>query len=152
MATPWLVVSTCPLESTRTRSSVPIVALSPSRAAAPVLSEGLRSESVLAPGSRDGGVTVTPAGVACALSWPYSSGLLLLAGMPLASAWVSMAFCAGASPLPAFAGAGLAGPLSVLRAAARAASISAALAAEEAGDFLAMGLSLEVGRKVGNTR
>jgi len=100
------------------------VALRPSGAAVPVLSEALLSDSVLAPGNRDGGATVTPTGVAAALASPYSSVLFSLAGMPAANAWVSIAFWAGASPAPAAGGAGCEGALSVLRAAARAATSS----------------------------
>ena len=48
--TPWFVVSAWPVESTRTRSSEPIVLLSPTTGPPlPTLSDGWRSVTVLAP-------------------------------------------------------------------------------------------------------
>ena len=76
IATPWLVVSTCPLESTRTRSSVSMVALTPSSATVPVLPEKFCSDSVLPVGSLEGGLTLAPTGGVGAFASPYSSGLV----------------------------------------------------------------------------
>ncbi len=93
-----------------------MVALTPSRACVPTFSSDCVSESVLAVGSLEGGVTEAPGGGFTPLAKPCSAALVALKAMAAVMAWVSAAFCSAASlSLP---GAGLEGALSVFRAAA----------------------------------
>src|SRR6188508_801 len=99
--TPWLVVRTRPVESTRTRSS------------APVLSEPLSSLTVLAPTMGSAGLTDAPSGGASAASGSYSAALFGLKANAEATSCVPAAFSARMSPAPEASG--LAGPLTVVR-------------------------------------
>ena len=123
MATPWLVVSTWPPPSARTRSSEPIVAFTPGRGVlSPVLSEGFDSLSVLAVTAGEAGSACRPSGGCTALSRPSSSGLLAFHGICATNACVSAACSACASPAPLREG--TAGRPLVLREAALAATAS----------------------------
>jgi hypothetical protein len=120
-----LVVSACPAESTRTRSSESIVEFTPSGATLPVLSERLSSDSVLPVGSRDAGFAVAPCGGLTPFAKPCSAGLFGLAGIAATRSCVCAIFLLLTSNIAAVTSLG---PLSVLRAADLAAARLAGLA------------------------
>src|SRR6188768_4580645 len=112
--TPWLVVSTRPVESTRTRSSGPTVGFWPMCGPPlPTLSEPLTSLTVLAPTIGSAGLTDAPLGGASAASGSYSAALFGLKANADATSWVPAAFSAAISPDPDVSGS--AGPLTVAR-------------------------------------
>ncbi|MCY1369655.1 hypothetical protein D9M69_567070 [compost metagenome] len=98
MGTPWLVVSICPEESTRTRSSDSMVQFTPSVATPPVFSEWFSSESVLPDGSRDCGSTVAPGSGDKPFWKPCSPALVGLKGMDSARCPVCTALAALLAP------------------------------------------------------
>src|SRR5688572_17343365 len=114
MATPWLVVSVRPVESTRTRSRGPAVGFCPMFGAPlPTLSDPLSSVTVLAPTIGSAGLTEAPSGGASAASGSYSAALFGLNGNADATSCVPAAFSAMRSPAPDASGS--AGPLTVVR-------------------------------------
>src|SRR5688572_28383056 len=114
MATPWLVVSVRPVESTRTRSRGPAVGFCPMFGAPlPTLSDPLSSVTVLAPTIGSAGLTDAPSGGASAASGSYSAALFGLKGKADARSCVPAAFSARMSPAPDAPGS--AGPLTVAR-------------------------------------
>src|SRR5512132_57713 len=102
IGTPWLVVRAWPPESTRTRSSGPLVGLIPAGGSpSPVFAEAVVSVSVLAVIAGSSGSTAAPAcGELAAL--PYSSGLFGLNGISAARACVPSIFAARASDAAAW--------------------------------------------------
>ena len=111
MGTPWLVVSSRPLASTRTRSSGPWFGLRPSGGpASPVFFEAFPSVTVLPVATGSASVVLPGAGWRDAS--PYSSALFSLYGIPFARAWVPASFRSSTSldARPARAG-----PLVVVR-------------------------------------
>src|SRR6187401_2632923 len=114
MGTPWFVVNTRPVESTRTRSSGPTVGLWPMFGPPlPTLSDPLTSLTVLAPTIGSSGLTEAPSGGASAASGSYSAALFGLKGNAEARSCVPTAFSAAMSPAPDASGA--VGPLTVVR-------------------------------------
>src|SRR5687767_367196 len=115
MGTPWLVVSACPDESTRTRPREPIVLLLPMTGPPlPALSEPFCSVTVLAPTIGSSGSKDWPASGATAASGSNSRGLFALKGIFEARSCVPAAFAARSSDDSGRA-AGSAGPLTVAR-------------------------------------
>ena len=103
-----------PLASTRTRIQRTDGRIgSPGAARVPSLSDALTSLSVLRADASLGGSTSAPSCGACALSWPYSSGLFALNGIASDVELTSAARSAMRSPVPF--GTPRALPLSVLR-------------------------------------
>src|SRR5262245_5135160 len=96
IVTPWLVVSARSLESTRTRSSDPLVALLPSAAPVPAFGEAFPSVSVLAVTSGRSGFACC---VTCGRASPYSPAFDALYGNAAASASVPASLAAAGSPL-----------------------------------------------------
>src|SRR5690606_37414593 len=133
-----LVVSTWPVESTRTRSRGLMVLLTPSGATVPVFAEALVSDAVLAPGRREGALTVVPGAGANPFVNPCSPGLVGLYGIDAAKSLVSPALADSTSTGAASAE----GPLSVLRA-------GAAVLDAEAGALLSLVMGFPWGVDVG---
>src|SRR5687768_5265473 len=99
IGTPWLVVSTRPPESTRTRSSGPTVGLKLTCGLPrPTFSDAFTSVSVLPPTIGCGGSTACPCGGAIAAS-PNSPGLAALCGIADASASAPAIFAVAASEM-----------------------------------------------------
>src|SRR4030095_1918104 len=114
MGTPWLVVSTRSVESTRTRSSGPTVGFWPMLGPPlPTLSDPFSSVTVLAPAIGSDGFTDAPSGGASAAAGSYSAALLGLKVKAEATSCVAAAFSAVTSPRPDASGS--AGPLTVVR-------------------------------------
>ena len=115
IGTPWLVVSTWPPESTRTRSSGPIAGIEPGGGApSPVLAEAFASVSVLPVTAGSGGFAVAP-GLGVLEAAPISLDLLALNGKAAARVSVSRILRTAESP-PSPRGAFF-GPLTVALAA-----------------------------------
>jgi hypothetical protein len=106
--TPWLVVSTWPAASARTRSSVPIVAFSPGSGPSPTLGEAFFSLSVLPVVSAEVWRHTPATGLRAAS--PYSFALVAFDGMDFASASLPASF----RPCASSAGGLREGPLTVL--------------------------------------
>ena len=99
--TPWLVVSTRPPESTRTRSSGPFVGLKLiCGLPLPTFSDAFVSVSVLPVTIGCGGSTLCPVG-GCIAASPNSPGLAALYGIELASVSVPAIFAVAASVISA---------------------------------------------------
>src|SRR5688572_24432256 len=114
IATPWFVVSSRSVESTRTRSSGPTVGFWPMLGPPlPTFSDPFSSLTVLAPAIGSEGLTDAPTGGASAASGSYSAALLGLNTKAAAMSCVALAFFAAASPAPEASGS--AGPLTVVR-------------------------------------
>src|SRR5688572_14555814 len=118
--TPWLVVSTRPDESTRTRSSGAIVLFLPiGGLPLPTFSEPFVSVTVLDPTIGSGGTIEGPSGGAVAAAGSYSSALFGLNGKLAATSCVPTSFAVSASDELDVNGdcmeSGAAGPLTVAR-------------------------------------
>src|SRR5688572_10497805 len=101
------------VESTRTRSSGPIVPLCPMLGSPlPTFSDPCPSLTVLAPAIGSFGFTATPTGGASAASGSYSAALFWLKANDDATSCVAAAFSAAMSPAPDASGS--AGPLTVV--------------------------------------
>src|SRR5687767_13787229 len=114
IGTPWLVVSTRPVESTRTRSSGPTVGFCPMLGPPlPTLSDPFSSVTVLAPTIGSADLTEAPFGGVTITSWSYSAALFGLKGNADATSCAPAAFSARTSPAAEVSGS--AGPLTVAR-------------------------------------